>query len=124
MQPEMIRLFEKLGKGDANIAGGKGASLGEMTKAGIPVPPGFVILVGAFERFLAEADLNQEIEAILGGVKHEDIATIEHASEKIRALITEVDMPKDIAREIAEQFRALKAEYVAVRSSATAEDGA
>lgn len=41
---ELIRNFDRLSKGDANIAGGKGASLGEMTSAGIPVPPGFVVL--------------------------------------------------------------------------------
>ena len=54
---ELIREFAKLGKGDAALAGGKGASLGEMTQAGIPVPPGYVILSDAFERFIEETKL-------------------------------------------------------------------
>ncbi len=120
---ELIRPFERLGKADAGIAGGKGASLGEMARAGIPVPPGFVILTGAFERFLEEADLTQELDTILHSVKHDEIHTVEYASEKIRALILSARIPEDIAREIRKNFGKLDAEYVAVRSSATAEDG-
>lgn len=119
----LVCSFLELSKNDASIAGGKGASLGEMTQAGIPVPPGFVVLTHAFERFLEEADLNQELDAILDEVKHDQIHSVKHASEKIQALIIAAKMPEDIAREIAAQFRALGAEYVAVRSSATAEDG-
>jgi len=60
-----IRLFSELSKNDVHLAGGKGASLGEMTQAGIPVPPGFVILAPAFDRFLHETGLKTEIEANL-----------------------------------------------------------
>lgn len=67
---ELVRTFGSLNKYDAAIAGGKGASLGEMTQAGIPVPPGFVVLADTFERFLHEADLLQEIDAIVGTVEH------------------------------------------------------
>ena len=49
---ELVRNFKKLDKNDVDLAGGKGASLGEMTRVGIPVPPGFVILANAFDRFL------------------------------------------------------------------------
>lgn len=79
---ELLRDFKKLDKNDANIAGGKGASLGEMTQAGIPVPPGFVVLSASFERFLEETDLNVEIDAILNSVDHKAIHTIDNASEK------------------------------------------
>jgi len=120
---ELIRDFTKLTKSDAGIAGGKGASLGEMTRAGIPVPPGFVVLSSAFERFLKETDLVQEIDAILHKVNHKEIHTVEAASEQIRELILNAEMPKDIAGLIDKSFRQLKAKYVAVRSSATAEDG-
>ena len=72
---------------DVAIAGGKGASLGEMTQSGISVPPGFVILANAFERFLEETDLNVEIDAILHSVDHREMHTVENASEKIQALI-------------------------------------
>ncbi len=121
---ELIRPFSQLSKNDALLAGGKGASLGEMTRAGIPVPSGFVILAETFEKFLTETDLNVEIDSILHEVKHQEIHTVENASEKIQGLILEAQMPKDIGVEIAKHFAILNTQYVAVRSSATAEDGA
>ncbi|MFA6307596.1 MAG: PEP/pyruvate-binding domain-containing protein [Patescibacteria group bacterium] len=119
---ELVRDFKKIDKNHVALAGGKGASLGEMTKAGIPVPPGFVVLSGAFDRFLEETDLNVEIEAILKTVKHEDVNSVEKSSLKIRDLIADAKMPEDIAKEIKVSFKKLDAKYVAVRSSATAED--
>ena len=119
-----IKPFSELSKGDAAIAGGKGASLGEMTNAGVPVPPGFVVLSDAFEKFLEETDLNVEIDSILHGVDTKAMHTIEHASETIQKLILEARMPEDIAREILDNFKKLDARFVAVRSSATAEDSA
>lgn len=82
---ELIRAFALLGRNDATIAGGKGASLGEMTQAGIPVPPGFVVLAHTFDRFLVETDLTQEIGAILATVRHDEMHTVERASEKIHS---------------------------------------
>ena len=119
---ELIRPFDKLSKSDVVIAGGKGSSLGEMTQAGIPVPEGFVVLSNAFEQFLKETDLNVEIDAILEKVKHEEMHTIDNASEQIQSIILNATMPKDIEKEIISNFNKLGAEYVAVRSSATAED--
>src|SRR3989344_5368107 len=121
---ELLRDFKNISKSDVALAGGKGASLGEMTKAGIPVPSGFVILSSAFEKFLEETDLNVEIDAALNLVNHKEIHTVENASAKIEALILEAAMPKDIADEIKEFFKRLDSKYVAVRSSATAEDSA
>lgn len=121
---ELLRDIKNINKNDVSLAGGKGASLGEMTQAGIPVPPGFVILSNAFEKFLKETDLNVEIDSILDSVNHKEIHTVEHASEKIEALILKAEMPKDIAGEIKRLFKKLGAQYVAVRSSATAEDSA
>lgn len=120
---ELTRNFKKLNKNNADLAGGKGASLGEMTQAGIPVPPGFVVLAESFEHFIKETDLIQEIDTILHKVKHNEIHTVEAASEQIRELILNVEMPKDIAEDIKKQFKELDTKYVAVRSSATAEDG-
>ena len=121
---ELIRDFTKLGKNDVSLAGGKGASLGEIIKAGVSVPPGFVILSTAFEKFLKETDLNVEIDSALDSVNHKEIHTIESASEKIQALILEAEIPKDIETEIQKFFKNHNAKYVAVRSSATAEDSA
>lgn len=114
--------FKQLTKNNKNIAGGKGASLGEMVNNKIPVPPGFVVLANSFDKFLEETDLNVEIEAIVKKVNHKDINSVEMASEKIRNLILNAEFPKDIAREIQKEFAKLNAKHVAVRSSATAED--
>ncbi|MBU1202904.1 hypothetical protein KKH39_02590 [Patescibacteria group bacterium] len=120
---EFVRNFNKLDKKDVSLAGGKGASLGEMTKAGIPVPPGFVVLADSFEKFLEETDLNVEIDHIIKKeVKHEDINSVEKASLKIRDLIRDAKFPDDIAKSVEAEFKKLGAKFVAVRSSATAED--
>jgi len=121
---ELIKTFNEITKSDTAIAGGKGASLGEMTQTGIPVPPGFVILSDAFERFLEKTDLNVEIDSILHSVDHREMHTIENASEKIKALILNAEIPVDISDEIQKFFKKLGTTYVAVRSSATAEDSA
>lgn len=122
--PKTSKNFKEIGKNDAAEAGGKGASLGEMTQAGIPVPPGFVVLADAFEQFLQETDLNVEIDSILHDVKHEEMHTVEQASGKIQDLILQADMPQNIADDVLSKFEDLNTEYVAVRSSATAEDSA
>jgi pyruvate,water dikinase len=119
---ELIRDFSKISKKDAALAGGKGASLGEMTQAGISVPPGFVLLADAFERFIEEANVRTDIDAVLHSVDQEKIHTVDEASEKIGAMILSAEMPEDIAKEIKKQFLKLGAKFVAVRSSATAED--
>lgn len=121
---KFIRVFKDLSKNDTLIAGGKGASLGEMTKTGIPVPSGFVILSSAFEKFLEETDLNVEIGAILDSVNYKEIHSVEDASEKIKTLILQAEMSQTIELEIEKFFKNLDSKYVAVRSSATAEDSA
>jgi len=119
---EMIRDFKKITRSDASIAGGKGASLGEMTSAGIFVPPGFVVLSAAFDKFLENSDLNVEIDSILHAVNHKEMRTVENASERIKDLILKAPIPQDIKEEITKEFKKLKSQFVAVRSSATAED--
>ena len=121
---KLIRDFKDIGKNDAFLAGGKGAALGEMTKAGILIPPGFVILTTAYEFFLEETHLNVEINSVLEAVDHENIHTIEKASEEIRSLILKAGMPKDISAGIKVFFKKLGSKQVAIRSSATAEDSA
>ena len=118
----MIKNLNNLSKTDIDIAGGKGASLGEMTRVGMAVPPGFVVLASAFDRFLEETNLSADIDKILKGVKIEDTKSIDKASNKIRALIWKVNFPNDIAEEIKKEFIKLQAPLVAVRSSATVED--
>src|SRR6185503_5823855 len=117
-----IKSFKQLNKKSVSEAGGKGSSLGEMTNAKIPVPPGFVVLASAFDRFLEETDLDSEIEAILKKVNHRDVNSVDKASAEIRDLIAKSEMPKDLQQDIIKNFKGLKAKFVAVRSSATAED--
>jgi len=117
-----IKILADLFKKDIKIAGGKGASLGEMIQNKIPVPQGFIILASAFDRFMEKTDLNVEIEALLHKVNFKKVNSADRISNKIRDLISDVEFPKDIAKEIKKSFEKLGAKYVAVRSSATAED--
>lgn len=119
---KIIRWFSELSSKDVTLAGGKGASLGEMTQAGIKVSSGFVVLSTAFKNFLKETDLNIEIDSILHSVEHNEIHTIENASEKIKALILNAEIPQDIFFALQKFFKKLDSKFVAVRSSATAED--
>ncbi|MBU0707352.1 phosphoenolpyruvate synthase, partial [Patescibacteria group bacterium] len=116
--------FERLSIKSVAEAGGKGANLGEMTKAKIPVPPGFVVLASAFSMYLEETDLNVELDASLDelGKTISDISSVERQSRKMRSLIEKYPVPDDIRKGIMSSFKKLNAKYVAVRSSATAED--
>lgn len=127
----IILWFEELTKDDVPIVGGKNANLGEMIRAGIPVPPGFAVTAYAFKRFIEETGIKDRIYEIIrekapkGAAKPEDYI---EASKEIRALIESTPMPKDIEEAIRKAYRELcervgkKEEFVAVRSSATAED--
>lgn len=116
------KTFKEISKKDVGIAGGKGESLGEMTKAGLPVSPGFVVLAGAFERFVEETNIVADIETILKKVDHKDINSVDKASAEIRRLVLDEKMPTDLQKLILTEFKKLKTKFVAVRSSATAED--
>ena len=126
--PKFIKPFSKISKKDIGIAGGKGASLGEMTQAKISVPPGFIILADAFDYFLAQptrpevAEVGLEVKARLEEVNFDDTNSIDKASNIIRDIMADTKMPKELADEIKNEFKELKAKYVAIRSSATAED--
>jgi pyruvate,water dikinase len=121
---KLIKKFEEISKSDVLAAGGKGASLGEMTQANIPVPPGFVILADAFDIFLEDTNLNSRIAEILGNINHEEFSSIEKASKQIQAFILNSKFPENISDLVKRYFNELDAKFVAVRSSATAEDGA
>lgn len=122
--------FNKISKKDVKIAGGKGASLGEMTQAKFQIPPGFIILASAFDSFLNETpppigsgqDLNVIIESELKKVNHQDVNSVDKASNVIRDLILDAKVPKKIVEAVVKQFKTLNAKWAAVRSSATAED--
>ncbi len=124
---KMIMWFEEITKDDVAVAGGKGANLGEMTRAGFPVPPGFVITADVYFKFLEATGIKEKIAEILWGLNVEDTEALLRASQQIQELIKAQEVPPEIANEILAAYDALAAKLgeaplVAVRSSATAED--
>jgi rifampicin phosphotransferase len=115
-----IKQFDEIGRDDIDQAGGKGANLGELAHADLPVPPGFVVLTAAYRAYVAEYQLDEKI-ATLAEPK-DDPAGYDDASAQIRALFGD-ELSDSLRAEIAEAYAALGEDLpVAVRSSATAED--
>lgn len=108
---------------DLDTVGGKGASLGELTGAGLPVPPGFVVSAGTYRAFIEEAGIDEELFAAMD-VDPEDTAALKEASETAHELILGTPLPDSVREEIVTAYRKIGEgeAFVAVRSSATAED--
>lgn len=123
-----VTWFADIAIGDRATVGGKGASLGELTRAGIRVPPGFVVTTGAFRDFFAGIDPDGTIPAAIGRLKADDLLAISAATQRIRERIETVPMPQSLQDAIVAAYRTLIADEsdapVAVRSSATSEDSA
>lgn len=118
-----VKWFKDLSKQDINIAGGKGANLGELTQAGISVPPGFVVLSNAYFDFLEHNKLRAKIHQILSSTDVNDPNQLNDSSQKVQKILHDAEIPKNISQEIMESYAKLGAKTaVAVRSSATAED--
>ncbi|MDI6716052.1 MAG: phosphoenolpyruvate synthase [Actinomycetota bacterium] len=117
--------FQDVGKDDVRLVGGKGANLGEMTRAGMPVPPGFIITSRAYFSFLDISGLAPQIKQLLANLDYNDNQALGRVSNAIKHLIISAEIPMDMAKEIKAAYRRLSGPediYVAVRSSATAED--
>jgi len=106
----IVRFLEELCAEDLPLAGGKGANLGELVRGGFPVPRGFVLTTEAYRAAVDPPDLN--------GLALADVAALEAAAARIRALIEEAPVPDAVA----DAYAQLGSPAVAVRSSATAED--
>ena len=119
-----IRWFADVGVADAAIVGGKGANLGELTRAGAPVPPGFVITADAYLDAITAAGIREELFAQFGKVDADDAGVVATVGAETRALVHSLVLPDDLRAEIVEALRKLETERVAVRSSATSEDTA
>jgi pyruvate,water dikinase len=119
---KFVAWFGEVNKADVALVGGKGANLGELTRAGIPVPSGYVVTSEVYFAFLERAELRPKIEQLLSGIDVQDSANLQRISDEIKALITGAEMPPATATEIARAYRQMKGLPVAVRSSATAED--
>lgn len=115
--------FEEPGGSELHAVGGKGASLGEMASAGLPVPPGFCVTTEAFSRFLAGCPEAEALLAALDAVGAEDIEGVRQVGQRVRQRFTEVAVPEEVARDVMAAWRGLGPEHAyAVRSSATLED--
>lgn len=140
--------FEEVDKNDVGLVGGKGANLGEMARANLPIPYGFIVTSKAYFYFIQTAGLMQPIKDALEGLDYDNGAALDKASKKIHDLIMKADVPHALSKEILhyysdltnkqekyfkrnvsffeENVRKLREVYkqplVAVRSSATAED--
>ena len=124
---EHVRVFACLGSDDVDYAGGKGANLGELTSAGLPVPDGFVVGAPAYAAFCAQTGLRERLATLLD-VNVEDTSALEAASTAARELFDTTPPPEPLQREIRAAYEQLAGDDantpVAVRSSATAEDTA
>ena len=114
--------FKEVGKDDIAMVGGKGANLGEMTQANIPVPPGFIVTSQAYYDFMEESKLVAKIKVLLNKLDSNNSRQLQETSKKIKQLITAATMPEDIKAAIKKAYAKLGQGLVAVRSSATAED--
>jgi pyruvate,water dikinase len=122
---EFVRDFETLGRNDTPIAGGKGANLGEMAGAGLPVPPGFVVTGQAYLHALDVAGCRQRLIDIVANADIDDSSALKLASNELRAVVQAAGIPEDVRSVVMDAFRGLgEGARVAVRSSATAEDTA
>jgi len=126
MKHKYIVWFNEVNKEDIPMVGGKGANLGEMTKAGFPVPPGFIVTSYAYYKFLEEEGLRSDIYQLLTGLDVNNSRELDEAAQKVQKVIIHAKFPKFIAKEILDAYfkmeSGIKNPLVAVRSSATAED--
>jgi len=117
--------LEDVDADDVGTVGGKAASLGELIGAGLPVPPGFTVTAGTYRTFIEESGIDEELFAAVD-VGPEDSAALRSAEETAAELILETPLPDDVREEIVERYRTMgddgEEAFVAVRSSATAED--
>ncbi|KKR70357.1 MAG: Phosphoenolpyruvate synthase [Candidatus Woesebacteria bacterium GW2011_GWA2_40_7b] len=122
----IVSFFKDIDKHDTPLVGGKGANLGEMTRAGFPVPNGFAITINAYDAFLQENDIARKIYDILKTTDVNDPTQLGSAGRDIQKMVINGQIPADVCKEIILAYKKLSGTFrhalVAVRSSATAED--
>ncbi len=125
----LILWFEEVGKEDVPIVGGKSANLGELiTKAKVPVPPGFSVTTYVYKKFLEDTKIKDKIFEIIEKTDVKEFQQLEEASNKIRQIIESTPISEEIKKAVMDSYDELgkrikeKEPLVAVRSSASAED--
>jgi len=125
MTLDAIRGFDQIRLTDTPLVGGKGANLGEMTAAGLPVPPGFVVTADAYRYALDTAGVRAQLSAVIAGARPDDPADLSRAASAAQSLIGGVALPPDLSAAVLDAYHRLgEGIRVAVRSSGTAEDAA
>ncbi|MYJ57718.1 MAG: phosphoenolpyruvate synthase [Chloroflexi bacterium] len=114
--------FAEVGRDDVPLVGGKGANLGELTQANIPVPPGFVVTTRAYREFINHSGLDHVLRRILQGLNVDDDDQLNATADAVQHAIEQAEMPATMQQEITAAYAELGEGPVAVRSSATAED--
>lgn len=113
--------FDKVGRADVAYVGGKGANLGELTRVGFCVPPGFCVTTQAFREFIAKEQ--QAINARLAALEPTDLEQLRRTGHAVRADLEKVPLPAEVENAVVTAWQALGETHAyAVRSSATAED--
>jgi len=123
-----IHWFRDIGLADRPRVGGKGGSLGELLRAGVEVPAGFVVGTHAFEGFISHLESLAPFRSLIERLPADDLAAVSALSAELRARIEGVDLPSALTAEVERAYATLgdpaRGAVVAVRSSATTEDSA
>ena len=120
---ELVRWFNQIRLSDVNLVGGKGANLGELTFAALPVPPGFVITSEAYRYAVESAGIAASLSSVLQGVHADDTADLTRAADEAQRLIRTIALPPDLRDAVLGAYHELGERMsVAVRSSGTGED--
>lgn len=120
----VVRSFADLTARDVAFAGGKGANLGELTRAGFPVPTGFVLGAPAYLDAMARAGVRDGLHGGVLSVGPDDVAGVREVAARLRATVRSAGVPDDVRAALVSAYHALGSPRVAVRSSATSEDTA
>ncbi|MEK7548678.1 MAG: phosphoenolpyruvate synthase [Patescibacteria group bacterium] len=121
-ESDLVVWLAEVDKDDIAAVGGKGANLGEMVKAKLPVPPGFIVTAQAYYQFLADNRLDRQIKQKLADLNPEDSKTLHRVAQELQKAISAHPLPKDLQQQVVKAYQELGGSAVAVRSSATAED--
>jgi pyruvate,water dikinase len=119
---KVIVWFNEVTKKDIPLVGGKGANLGEMTNAKIPVPPGFIVTANAYYDFLRRSGISDKIRELLEPLDVNDSKQLQQVANRVKEIVLNAPMPSGLAKEIRDAYIEMGRGLVAVRSSATAED--
>src|SRR5574342_1304218 len=118
----LVAPLSYFGRNDLVLAGGKGANLGELSRVGFDVPPGFIITTAAYDLPLQKDGQQSYIQDLLSSLHIDDSGSVANVGKHIRDAIQNTSIPTQIRDNILNAYRQLGSEAVAVRSSATAED--